>query len=44
MTEATIENANLKAEANEIILVAGKGHEDEQIYKVRLLKLQINKL
>ena len=34
-----IKNAVLKAKPNEIILVAGKGHEDEQIYKNKIIKI-----
>ena len=35
-----IQNAN----PNEIILIAGKGHEEKQIYKNKLLIFQIKKL
>ena len=34
-----IKRAILKAEPNEIILVAGKGHEVEQIYKNKIIKI-----
>ena len=34
-----IKLAILKAEPNEIILVAGKGHEVEQIYKDKIIKI-----
>ena len=39
-----IKKAILKAEPNEIILVAGKGHETQQIYKKKLHQFQIKKL
>ena len=38
-----IKTAIKNADPNEIILVAGKGHEVEQIYKNKILKYQIKK-
>ena len=34
-----IKTAILNAEPNEVILVAGKGHENEQIYKNKIIKI-----
>ncbi len=42
-TEA-IKNAILRADPNEIILVAGKGHEDKQIYKNKIIKSSDKKI
>ena len=42
-TEA-IKTAILRADPNEIILVAGKGHEDKQIYKNKIIKSSDKKI
>ena len=34
-----IKKAIKNAQPNEVILVAGKGHEDQQIYKNKILKI-----
>ncbi len=39
-----IKNAIKNAEPNEIILVAGKGHEDQQIYKNKIIKITDKKI
>ena len=39
-----IKNAIKNAEPNEIILVAGKGHEDQQIYKNKIIKISDKKI
>ncbi len=39
-----IKKAIQKAEPNEVILVAGKGHEEHQIYKNKLLKISDKKI
>ena len=36
--QEAIKTAILKADVNEVILVAGKGHEEKQIYKNKILK------
>ena len=38
-----IENSILNADPNEIILVAGKGHEKNKFIKIKQYKFQINK-
>ncbi len=39
-----IKTSILKAEPNEIILVAGKGHEETQIYKNKIIKISDKKI
>ena len=42
--KAAIKTSILNADSNEIILVAGKGHEDEQIYKNKIIKTSDKKI
>ena len=42
--EKAIKTAIIKAEPNEIILVAGKGHEVEQIYKNKIISVSDKKI
>ena len=39
-----IKKAIKNAQPNEVILVAGKGHEDQQIYKNKILKISDKKI
>ena len=39
-----IKNAIFNAEANEVILIAGKGHEEQQIYKNKIYKISDKKI
>ena len=39
-----IQTAILNAEPNEIVLVAGKGHEVQQIYKNKIIKISDKKI
>ncbi len=39
-----IKNSILNAAPNEIILIAGKGHEDKQIYKNKIIKISDKKI
>ena len=39
-----IRTAILNAEPNETILISGKGHEDQQIYKNKILKISDKKI
>ena len=39
-----IQKAIQNASANEIILVAGKGHEEQQIYKNKILNISDKKI
>ena len=42
--EIAIKNSIKNANPNEIILIAGKGHEEEQVYKNKILKISDRKI
>ena len=42
--EKAIKNSIKNANPNEIILIAGKGHEEEQVYKNKTLKISDRKI